>query len=103
MFRVYFKLGGVVFVCLIFLDQVPPYNPGWPETHYVTQAGLQLVILTFFNAGYKCGYFFLSFFFLFLSHYWGLNWGPHTCCAGTLLPEPLHQPNKVCVPEIFFK
>jgi hypothetical protein len=28
MFRVYFKLGGVVFVCLIFLDQVPPYNPG---------------------------------------------------------------------------
>jgi hypothetical protein len=32
------------------------------------------------------------FFLFYFWQYWGLNWGPHTCYAGALSLEPLHQP-----------
>jgi hypothetical protein len=34
--------SGFLFVCLVFRDRVSLYSPGYPGTHFVAQAGLEL-------------------------------------------------------------
>jgi hypothetical protein len=58
-------------------------------TVYLQWKSQHLVKIEYVNMTFQHFLLSLTFFFFFFCWYWGLNWGPHTCWAGTQTFSPL--------------